>query len=68
MEKKDFKVLIISHTSFSTTDSMGSTLLSYFNSFKQSIINQFYIKEMTPNVFSDANYFRQTDKLVSLPE
>lgn len=62
MNKKDSNILVISHTSFSSTDSMGSTLASYFNNIEQTNIYQFYIKQMNPNVYKNAHYYRQTDR------
>ena len=61
MDKNDFNILVISHTSFSSTDSMGSTLASYFSSINDEHIYQFFIKEMVPDVFPKAKYYKQTD-------
>ncbi len=55
-------VLIISHTCFSDTDSMGSTLASYFSEYPIEKVAQFYIKDMQPNVPFCKNFFCVTDK------
>lgn len=56
------KVLVISHTSFTKSDSMGSTLASYFAKYDPNCIAQFYIKKMIPDIPVCKNYFCVTDR------
>ncbi len=56
------KVLVISHTPFLSTDSMGSTLASYFIRYDASNVAQFYIKDMLPDIPVCKNYYRTTDR------
>jgi len=55
------KVLIISHTCFSTTNSMGKTLAAYFKKYNPEMLAQFYIQSVVPEVLSCKNYYRITD-------
>lgn len=55
------RVLVISHTSFTKEDSMGSTLASYFSHYPTDKIAQFYIKEMKPNIPVCFSYYKTTD-------
>ncbi|GEM_PF-851130 len=62
--KKLPKILVISHTSFTKSDSMGSTLASYFSEYDSSCLAQFYIKEMNPDIPVCERYYRVTDSEV----
>ncbi|MBO4468726.1 MAG: hypothetical protein J5766_05435 [Clostridia bacterium] len=55
---------MISHTSFTKSDSMGSTLASYFTGYDSDRLAQFYIKDMTPDMPVCKNYYRVTDREV----
>lgn len=55
------RVLVISHTSFTNEDSMGSTLASYFNQYPSEKIAQLFIKEMQPNIPVCFSYYKITD-------
>lgn len=55
------RILIISHTSFTKADSMGSTLASYFETYDPNCIAQFYIKKMMPDIPICKKYFCVTD-------
>lgn len=55
------KVLIISHTSFTNANSMGSTLASYFSAYPQDKLSQLYIKEMIPDIPICFSYYKITD-------
>ncbi len=55
------KILVISHTPFAASDSMGSTLASYFGTYELDKIAQFYIKNKTPDMPVCKNYYRVTD-------
>lgn len=55
-------VLVISHNVFSTTESMGKTLISYFKDFGKDNLAQFYIHSEVPNSNVCSNYYRVTDK------
>lgn len=55
------RILVISHTPFSASDSMGSTLASYFATYNPDKIAQFYIKNKTPDMPVCKNYYRVTD-------
>lgn len=55
------RVLVISHTCFSSNDSMGSTLASYFKGYDPDAVAQFYIKDMVPNMNVCNHYFMITD-------
>lgn len=61
MESSFPRVLVISHTSFTKENSMGSTLASYFSHYPTDKIAQFYIKEMKPNIPVCFSYFKITD-------
>lgn len=56
------RVLVISHTSFTKSDSMGSTLASYFTKYDPNCLAQFYIKKMIPDIPVCRNYFCVTDR------
>lgn len=56
------KMLVISHTSFTASDSMGSTLAAYLSEYGADNIAQFYIKEMKPDIPVCNRYFCTTDK------
>ena len=56
------KVLIVSHTACTASDSMGSTLASYLWEYPADKIAQFYIKEMTPDIPVCSRYFKVTDQ------
>lgn len=56
------KALIISHNVFSTTTSMGKTLLNYFRDWQVENIAQFYIHSEVPTDHVCERYFRITDK------
>ena len=56
------RVLIISHTSFTKSDSMGGTLASYFSEYPAEYISQFYIKDMKPDIPVCRNYYCVTDR------
>lgn len=55
------KILVISHTCFSSSDSMGSTLASYFGGYNPDAVAQLYIKEMIPDMDVCNHYFMLTD-------
>lgn len=55
------RILVISHTSFTKANSMGSTLASYFTGYDPNCMAQFYIKEMTPDIPVCRRYFCTTD-------
>lgn len=55
------KILVISHTPFAASDSMGSTMASYLTTYNPDKIAQFYIKNMTPDIPVCNNYYRVTD-------
>lgn len=55
------RVLVISHTVFSETESMGKTLSLYFNGFKNSELAQFYVHSQVPTSKICCNYYRVTD-------
>ncbi len=55
------KILIISHTAFLSSDSMGSTLGAYFTQYPPNKVAQFYIKNMIPDMPVCENYYRVTD-------
>ncbi len=54
-------LLVISHTSFTKENSMGSTLAAYLEKYPAERISQLYIKEMLPNIPVCYNYFKITD-------
>lgn len=55
------KVLVISHTSFTASDSMGGTLAAYFTQYDPDCVAQLYIKDMTPDIPVCKNYYCITD-------
>ncbi len=57
----DPNVLVISHTSFTKENSMGSTLAAYLEQYPAENISQLYIKEMLPNIPVCYRYFKITD-------
>ena len=62
MENTAPRILVLSHTSFTKADSMGSTLASYFSAYPPENIAQFFIKDMIPDIPVCKNYYRVTDK------
>ncbi|MBP5769510.1 MAG: glycosyltransferase [Fibrobacter sp.] len=56
------KVLVVSHNSFSTCNSMGKTLCTLFSSFKKDEISQLYIYPTIPDIDFCNSYYRITDK------
>ncbi len=56
------KILIISHNSFATHQSMGKTFLSLFASFKKEELCQLYIYPTIPDVDVCNSFYRVTDK------
>ncbi len=56
------RVLVLSHTSFTASDSMGSTLAAYLSEYDPECVAQFYIKEMTPDIPVCNRYFCVMDK------
>lgn len=56
------KVLVISHTSFTKSNSMGSTLAACFADYPQDRLAQFYIQEMLPDIPVCKNYYKVTDR------
>lgn len=56
------KVLVISHNSFSTNDSMGKTLCTLFRAFKKEELCQLYIYPTIPNIDYCSSFYRITDK------
>lgn len=56
------KILIISHTCFSTYNNMGKTFLSLFSSFGKEELCQLYIYPSLPDVDVCSAYYRVTDK------
>ena len=61
MQDKAPKILVISHTPFAASDSMGSTLASYFGTYNPDKIAQFFIKNKEPDMPVCKNYYRVTD-------
>lgn len=61
MNKEYPTVLVLSHTSFTSSDSMGSTMASYFTTYQPENVFQFYIKEMTPDIPVCFHYYKITD-------
>jgi len=61
MVEKLPKILVISHTPFAASDSMGSTLASYFGTYDPDKMAQFFIKNKTPDMPVCKNYYRVTD-------
>ena len=55
------KVLVISHTVFSDTESMGKTLSAYFRSFAPDDLAQLYIHSQIPASRICGNYYQITD-------
>lgn len=55
------RILVISHTCFSSNNSMGSTLASYFMGYDANAVAQFYIKDMVPNMDVCNHYFMISD-------
>lgn len=55
------KILVISHTPFAASDSMGSTMASYLTTYNPDKIAQFYIKNKVPDLPVCNNYYRVTD-------
>ncbi len=55
------RILVISHTPFRSSDSMGSTLGAYFTDYDPENMAQFYIKPINPNMNVCQNYFCVTD-------
>lgn len=58
------KILIISHTSLSTHNNMGKTLLSLFSDFSKEELCHFYVYPMIPDVDKCVSHYRVTDKAV----
>lgn len=58
------KVLLISHNSFSTHQSMGKTFLSLFSQFEKNELCQLYIYPTIPDIDVCSSYYRVTDKEV----
>ncbi len=56
------RVLIISHTVFSNTESMGKTLSNYFCEFDSNELAQFYIHPQAPISSICHRYYRFTDR------
>ena len=56
------KVLIISHNSFSTFQSMGKTFCTLFSHFKKEELCQLYIYPTIPDVAFCDSFYRITDK------
>ena len=56
------RILIISHTAFSNTESMGKTLSNYFCEFHPGDLAQFYIQPQKPSSSICQRYYRLTDK------
>ena len=44
------RVLVISHTSFTASNSMGSTLAAYLSQYDADSVAQLYIKDMMPDI------------------
>lgn len=55
------RVLVISHTSFTASDSMGSTLAAYLSQYDADSVAQLYIKDMMPDIPVCKRYFCVTD-------
>ena len=56
------KVLIISHTCFSTYNNMGKTFCALFSQFASEELCQLYIYPSYPDVDICRSYYRVTDK------
>lgn len=56
------KILVVGHNVFSSTESMGKTLASYFGCFGVEDLAQFYIHSEVPTTGVCESYFRITDK------
>lgn len=60
------KVLVISHNSFSTYQSMGKTFCSLFSAFKKEDLCQLYVYPNVPDIDYCSSFYRITDKDVLL--
>ncbi len=60
-EKDLPRILIISHTPFCSSDSMGSTLGAYFMEYPADRVAQFFIKPKVPDMPVCENYYCVTD-------
>ncbi len=56
------KILVISHNSFSTFQSMGKTFCSLFSTFRKEELCQLYIYPTIPDIDACNSYYRVTDK------
>lgn len=56
------KLLIVSHTCFSTHNNMGKTLLSYFRGFAPEELAQLYFHREAPSERACSRYYRFTDE------
>ena len=56
------KVLIVSHNCFSSSQSMGKTLASFFSEFPKTDLMQLYLYPSIPNIDICGDYFRITDR------
>ena len=55
------RVLVVSHTPFTKSNSMGSTLASYFKEYDCNKLAQFFIKDMQPDIPVCNKYYMVTD-------
>lgn len=63
------RVLVVSHTVFSSTNNMGKTMLGWFSGFQKEEVAQFYIQPVLPEpdcLFSEFYRFTDGDALKSL--
>jgi glycosyltransferase involved in cell wall biosynthesis len=61
LQRKQPKVLVISHNVFSTTSNMGKTLSAFFAGWDTEKLAQLYFHSEVPNSIICENYYRITD-------
>lgn len=61
LQRKQPKVLVISHNVFSTTSNMGKTLSAFFAGWHSDKLAQLYFHSEVPNSAICKNYYRITD-------
>ena len=58
---KEQKILVISHNAFSTSNNMGKTLATLFNSFDANEVAQLYFHSYNPDINCCSSWFQMTD-------
>jgi hypothetical protein len=61
LQRKQPKVLVVSHNVFSTTSNMGKTLSAFFAGWDTDKLAQLYFHSEVPNSIICKNYYRITD-------